>query len=144
MLDPLTQRHFDDLARWMALQCRRAGRCLVFGINGAQGSGKSTLAGFLRNALQDAHGLRAAVLSLDDCYLGRADRLRLAAQQHPLFATRGVPGTHDPALGRSLLDRLRELRAGESLALPAFSKALDDRLPESRWPLVHGPLDLIL
>ena len=39
------------------------------------------------------------MLSLDDLYLPKAERLRLARDVHPLLATRGVPGTHDVALG---------------------------------------------
>ena len=42
---------------------------------------------------------RAVTFSMDDLYLGRAARVDLARRIHPLLATRGVPGTHDPMLG---------------------------------------------
>ena len=45
----------------------------VFGIVGLQGSGKSTLAGQVA-ALAASRGLKAAVVSLDDFYLGRQQR----------------------------------------------------------------------
>lgn len=143
MLDPDTLTHYRALAAWVAERARGDG-CPVFGINGAQGSGKSTAAAFLRDELATAHGLRAAVLSLDDVYLPRAARQALAVEVHPLLATRGVPGTHEVALGIETLQRLKRLPAGESLALPGFSKADDDRLPRSRWSRVDGPVDLIL
>lgn len=113
-------------------------RPLVVGINGAQGSGKSTLCAFLE-VLLDEHGLRAATLSLDDLYLGKAERQRLAAEVHPLFATRGVPGTHAPALGIAICD---DLAAGRDLALPRFDKGTDERL--ARADRVHGPVDVLL
>ena len=72
---------------------------LVVGLTGSQGSGKSTLAARLPPLLA-ARNLRAAVLSLDDLYLPKAERQRLAREVHPLLATRGVPGTHEVALGR--------------------------------------------
>lgn len=111
---------------------------LVVGINGAQGSGKSTLCAFLE-VLLDEHGLRAATLSLDDLYLGKAERQRLAAEVHPLFATRGVPGTHAPALGLAIVD---DLAAGRDLALPRFDKGTDERLPLAER--VRGPVDVLL
>jgi D-glycerate 3-kinase len=113
---------------------------LVVGICGPQGSGKSTLTALVAWLL-DARGLKTAVLSIDDLYLPRAERLGLAATVHPLLATRGVPGTHDPALGLAVLDALA--RPGTT-ALPRFDKAQDDRAPESDWPAFEGPADVVL
>lgn len=110
----------------------------VVGINGAQGSGKSTLARFLEPLLA-ARGLRAVTLALDDLYLPRAERLRLAAEVHPLFATRGVPGTHDAALGSAIIE---DLVAGRPTRIPRFDKASDDRAAE--WREVAGPVDVVL
>lgn len=117
-----------------------ADRPIVVGLTGAQGSGKSTLAAALLGRLA-AHGLRAAVLALDDLYLPKADRLRLAAAVHPLLATRGVPGTHDVALGLAVLDSL----AGAPLTeVPSFDKGADDRRPRRAWPRVAGPVDVVI
>ena len=94
----------------------------------------------LRGLLARA-GLEASVLSLDDLYLPREDRERLALEVHPLLRTRGVPGTHDPALGLSLIESLAQ--PGETI-LPRFDKAVDDRAPPERWPRVEGPVDVII
>src|SRR5689334_11864372 len=102
------------LAQWIASKVR-PGRLLTIGINGAQGSGKSTLAALLHDLLEDGAGLRTVVLSIDDFYRTRAERQGLAREVHPLLETRGVPGTHDVALARHVLARLRELGRGESL-----------------------------
>jgi len=120
----------------------RSGGTLLLGINGAQGSGKSTLSAFVADYLRARHGRRVAELSIDDLYLTRAARQRLAADVHPLFETRGVPGTHDVGLGIDALDALRNAGQGDSVALPRFDKASDDRLPEEDWPRVEGPVDL--
>jgi D-glycerate 3-kinase len=111
----------------------------VIGLCGPQGSGKSTGAAALAGLLE-ARGLRTAILSLDDLYRTREERRRLAAGVHPLFATRGPPGTHDVALGRAVI---AELRARRQTKLPRFDKARDDRLPKAEWPTV-GAIDVLL
>lgn len=110
----------------------------IIGVSGGQGSGKSTLAGALAVALGGS-GLRPCTVSLDDFYLTRAERERLAARVHPLFATRGVPGTHDIARLESVLDGLF---SPGPIALPLFDKATDDRVTAPR--LVHPPFDIVI
>lgn len=115
-----------------------AKRPLVVGVNGAQGSGKSTLCHFLEVLLAD-RGLRAVTLSLDDLYLTKAQRQDAARAIHPLFATRGVPGTHDVALGMAIIDAVE---SGKPFTLPRFDKATDDRAPAG--VAVAGPVDVLL
>lgn len=115
-----------------------AKRPFILGICGAQGSGKSTLADALAERLRET-GLRVAVLSLDDLYLTKGERLTLARTVHPLLATRGVPGTHDVSLGLSVLEGL----AGKQpILLPRFDKATDDRAADGTW--IDGPSDVVL
>lgn len=113
---------------------------LVVGICGAQGSGKSTLTAHLAQRL-GASGRRVAALSLDDLYKTRAERLAMARTVHPLFATRGVQGTHDIALG---LDTLAALGRGEASPLPRFDKGADDRVPRESWPLAPADTQVLL
>ena len=112
---------------------------LIVGICGAQGSGKSTLAEALI-ARFDAAGARAATLSLDDLYLGRAARAELARDIHPLLATRGVPLTHEVAAGCAILDAVK---AGVPVQLPRFDKTSDAPLPPDAWD-APGVLDLLI
>jgi len=118
----------------------RRGAPLVVGVTGPQGSGKSAAAGALALLLGDL-GLRTLVLSIDDLYLTLAERRKLAVEVHPLLITRGVPGTHDVALGLAVIASLG--RAGET-AVPRFDKASDDRRDPADWDVVAGPVDVIL
>jgi D-glycerate 3-kinase len=115
----------------------------VYGIAGLQGTGKSTLAAQMA-ALAKTRGLSVVVLSIDDFYLGRRERLRLGRDVHPLLATRGPPGTHDVKLACATIDALRALVPGQMVRLPRFDKIADRRLPPSRWPLVRRRPDLIV
>lgn len=125
----------------LAAQARAAkGGTAVIGLCGAQGSGKTTIAAATR-ALLAARGLSAVVLSLDDLYLPKEARARLAAEVHPLLATRGPPGTHDVALG---LEVLAGLGGRGPVALPRFDKAADTRRLRGDWPDVQGPIDVVL
>jgi D-glycerate 3-kinase len=128
----------------LACRVRAHGAPFVFGVAGAQGSGKSTLAARLVHVLAARFGVRAALLSLDDVYLTRAERAALAAGVHPLLATRGVPGTHDVALGLRAIDALLGARAGEVVRYPRFDKAHDDRAPDARWHAATGPFDAVI
>ena len=109
---------------------------LVVGLCGPQGSGKSTLAAALENRFPGA-----VTLSLDDLYLTRAERERLAGEVHPLLVTRGVPGTHDIGLG---LDTLAALDRGEPVRLPRFDKARDDRVDSAHWPPAPERCQLVI
>lgn len=117
-----------------------AARPFVVGLGGAQGSGKSTICAGLKARLE-ASRLRVALLSLDDLYLPREDREALAAEVHPLLRTRGVPGTHDVALGEAVIAACG--RPG-MVALPRFSKEEDTRRPAGEWTRIGAPVDVVL
>lgn len=119
---------------------RKSAKPYVLGLCGAQGSGKSTLISTLAGRLA-MKGWRAAILSIDDLYFSHETRQTLSRTVHPLFATRGVPGTHDVSLGLSLL---ADLDRGVPLRLPRFDKANDTRAPERAWPRLDQPVDILL
>ena len=132
-------------AVWRPLAHRIAGAAgarpaYLVGVCGTQASGKSTAVAVLKRLLE-SDGLSVANLSIDDLYLTRAERLTLATRVHPLFATRGPPGTHDVGMAHRLFDALA--KAGD-VALPRFDKAADDRRPEAEWDHVAAPVDVIL
>nr|WP_152569244.1 kinase [Oleiagrimonas soli] len=138
-LDALAQRLLEIFSNQVLAEPRP----YLLGLSGLQGCGKSTLA---RTLVRQARGRGwpAQTLSLDDGYLGRRARARLAARAHPLLATRGVPGTHDLRLLHETLDTLADASAAHPVALPRFDKGHDTRKPPSRWPQVRVPPRLIV
>ncbi len=139
----LIDTHYSPLASWVIKQ-HAPNETLFVGINGAQGTGKSTLAAFLRLALESDAGWLVAVLSIDDFYLTKAERRELGKRIHPLLQTRGVPGTHDMQTLAACIEKLRNLDSQTSLSLPRFDKAHDDRASPGSWPVITGPVDLII
>ncbi len=122
----------DRVRDWL----KTSDRPFVLGICGAQGSGKSTLSEGLARQLESV-GLNVALLSLDDLYLVPESR---PVDISPLFTTRGVPGTHDVALGERVF---ASLKAGLPTRLPRFDKANDQPFPERDWPEITAP-DMII
>ncbi len=139
---PTVEQVYLPLAAWVA--ARKGPRALVLGISGGQGSGKSTLTALLQVILERGFRLQVAAFSMDDIYLTRAERERLAGAVHPLLLTRGVPGTHDVALGLRVIEALRRAGPGDTVATPSFDKAADDRRPEGEWPRHRGRADVIM
>jgi len=107
-------------------------RMRVVAISGSQGSGKTTLAQIIEKQLAQ-NGVQALVVSLDDFYLTRAQRLRLSESVHPLLRTRGVPGTHDTGWLAQVLAQMQTIEADNKpsttpLTVPRFDKSIDDRV----------------
>jgi D-glycerate 3-kinase len=122
-----------------ALKKHRQGDVLVFAINGAQGSGKSTAADFIKALLAQEFALRSVVLSLDDFYLTKKERLQLAKEKHPLLVSRGVPGTHDLALAEKVINDLKSRKS--KVLIPRFDKKIDDR---AGYETFNGQVDVVI
>ena len=127
---PAGQR--QALARLVAdlLALLPASRPAVVAISGPPGTGKSTVANSCAAVLGDQQ-VSSIVIALDDYYLSAARRNKLSRSEHPLFAVRGVPGTHDFEL---LLEHLQSLLDPHhpDISLPKFDKSIDSRLDDAR------------
>jgi D-glycerate 3-kinase len=104
----------------------------VIAVVGAQGSGKTTLA---RAAAETFGGVQ---ISIDDVYLTRARREAMAEEVHPLFLTRGPPGTHDLRMLGRLIKTLGTARPDTKVLIPDFDKRGDDRRPIRDWRVFEG------
>lgn len=113
---------YRELASLLATRWNQNGTSTI-GLGGGQGSGKSTLCALVEEACAFL-GDKAAILGIDDFYLPKAQRLRLAEDVHALLATRGPPGTHDID---SLIRTVQTLQSGKSLSVPIFDKGQDER-----------------
>ena len=65
------------------------------------------------------------IISIDDFYLSKKNRMQLSKNKHPLFLTRGVPGTHD---WEALNQKIKQIFNKEfPVYLPIFDKVSDTR-----------------
>ena len=138
---------FSPLAQRISAHHHEAKKPILVGINGCQGSGKSTLTGLLVELLNNVYAKTAMGCSIDDFYLSKQSRNELAKSQHPLLATRGVPGTHDTELLKEVISNL--LRSNIStdwrdISVPKFNKSIDDLYPKNQWSIISKPVDIII
>lgn len=132
---------FDPILEAIIKHQNSAKKTIVIGINGCQGSGKTTLADYLCMCLEEK-ALKAVAISIDDFYLTRQERQQLALDVHPLFLTRGVPGTHDLDLAMETLQQLSVYQG--YVHIPKFNKAQDERYPIEQWQKIEAPVDVII
>lgn len=111
------------------------------GVNGCQGSGKSTLSGLMSHLFTTYYENKSIVLSLDDFYYTKAERMNLSQTVHPLLAMRGVPGTHDTQLMSQVF---QSLALNQAVDIPTFDKSIDDRAPVSQWQKIISPVDIVI
>ncbi len=148
MLDDSLMEDLDRVYMPMANMIRMGfntdARTHIIGVNGAQGAGKTTFGRLLQLVLENAFGQKVVQLSIDDLYLSRKERERLAKEIHPLLVTRGVPGTHDVKLGEDTLDALCKAGPKDVTLIPRFNKAMDDPFPRAAWDQFVGRPDVII
>jgi D-glycerate 3-kinase len=121
-------------------RARTPDRPVLIGVGGAQGSGKTTAC----ELLVAANRPRFAQFSIDDVYLDTQQRAKLAARTHPLFITRGPPGTHDIAPARETIAALMRAGPESETPIPRFDKIADRMKPRSEWPVFRARPEAIL
>lgn len=142
-LEPIAEFYWP-LATYLARHRERLGRSMMLGINGPQGAGKSTLARILELIFTEEFNLPTAVVSLDDLYLTRAQRVELSREVHPLLITRGVPATHDITLGMATLESLSRATNEEITRIPRFDKSCDERVPVADWDVFRARAEVVI
>lgn len=138
MTQPSDQLQAALNAAIMLARSRAGGRTPVIGVAGPQGSGKTTLVQAYVAERPDT-----VAFSLDDVYLPVDRRKELAERIHPLFATRGPPGTHDLPLFLETIDRL-SASANNPVPLPGFDKVKDERINTLSWRTFVGRPAVVL
>lgn len=116
---------------------------IIIGISGGQGSGKSTITNILKLILKKKYSLTVSNFSIDDFYKTRKIRKKMSKNIHPLFMTRGVPGTHDIKLVINCLKSLKK-RSFKKISIPRFDKASDDRLIKKKWTTIKKKPDVVI
>ncbi len=118
-------------------------RPLLLGLSGGQGSGKSTISQILKIIFNSKFNLNVACLSIDDFYKTSLERKKMSKLIHPLFLTRGVPGTHDCKMLYNTIAKLLKKKFN-SIKTPKFDKSIDDRLNIKFWYKIKKKPDIII
>ena len=131
------------LSKWIYSVYQKDRKTKLIGLSGGQGAGKSTITGILKLILKKKYGLNLCVFSIDDFYKTKIDRLKMSKKTHPLFITRGVPGTHDVKLLNQTIKNLKQ-KNFRTVLIPKFDKSKDDRIKKSKWQKIKVKPDIII
>jgi len=96
------------LSKWIYTVYKKDKKIKIIGLSGGQGAGKSTITGILKFILKKKYGLDICIFSIDDFYKIKKERIKMSKRIHPLFITRGVPGTHDLSLLNNIIKKLKK------------------------------------
>ena len=117
---------YIPISFWIENKYKKKGKTLFLGFSGGQGSGKTTAVKILKIILKKFFKRKIHVSSIDDFYKTLKDRNKMSKNIHPLFKTRGVPGTHDINLIKKFFYFVKNKRFKKT-KLPKFDKSIDDR-----------------
>ena len=123
---------YIPIAFWIDKKYREKGKILFLGFSGGQGSGKTTVVKILKIILKKFFKRKIHISSIDDFYKTSKDRNKMSNTVHPLFKTRGVPGTHDIKLLKNFFYFIKRENF-KKIKLPKFDKSKDDRLKKNFW-----------
>ncbi len=118
-------------------------KTLIIGLSGGQGSGKTTITNILKIILQKGLSLRVVSFSIDDFYKTLSQRKKMSQQEHELFLTRGVPGTHDIKFLKKCLNKLTKKKF-KTCYIPKFNKSIDDRYKKNKWTKIKKKPQIII
>ncbi len=125
-------KFYLPLSEWIYSIYNRDGKTKLIGLSGGQGTGKSTITGILKLILKKKYGLNICIFSIDDFYKTKFERIKMSKKIHPLFITRGVPGSHDLKLLNQTISKLKRKKF-KTVLIPKFDKSKDDRCKKSKW-----------
>ena len=136
-------KFYLPLSEWIYSIYSKDFKTKIIGLSGGQGAGKSTITGILKLILKKKYGLNICVFSIDDFYKTKNERLRMSKKKHPLFITRGVPGTHDITLLNQTIRKLKQKKF-RTVLIPKFDKSKDDRFRKNKWQKIKIKPDIII
>ena len=136
-------KFYLPLSEWIYSVYIKDRKIKIIGLSGGQGSGKSTITGILKFILKKKYGLNLCIFSIDDFYKTKSERKKMSEKDHPLFLTRGVPGTHDIQLLNNILKKFKKKKF-KNLLIPKFDKSIDDRSKKFKWQKIKKRPDIVI
>ncbi len=128
---------------WLYSIYKKDHKIKIIGLSGGQGAGKSTITAILKFILKRKYGLNLCIFSIDDFYKTKAQRIEMSKKKHPLFLTRGVPGTHDIVFINKILKKLKK-KNFRTVLIPKFDKSKDDRANKKKWQKIKKQPHIII
>ena len=137
------KKTYIPMSFWIEKKFKKKGRTLFLGFSGGQGSGKTTVTGILKIILKKFFKRRIHVSSIDDFYKELENRNKMSNEIHPLFKTRGVPGTHDINLIKKFFNYTKKKKF-KKIKLPKFDKATDNRFKKKYWYNIKKKPEIVI
>ncbi len=131
------------LSEWLYSVYKKDKKIKIIGLSGGQGAGKSTITGIVKYILKKKYALDICIFSIDDFYKTKKERKKMSKELHPLFLTRGVPGTHDLKLIIKTINQLKK-KNFKTVFIPRFDKSIDDRFKKNKWQKIKKPPHIII
>ena len=131
------------LSEWIYSIYQKDKKTKIIGLSGGQGAGKSTITSILKFILKKQYGLNLCIFSIDDFYKTKIERAKMSKSIHPLFLTRGVPGTHDLKLLNKVMQNLKKKKF-KTVLVPKFDKSSDDRFKKTKWQKIRTAPQIII
>ena len=137
------KKYYIPISFWIENKYKKKRKTLFLGLAGGQGSGKTTVTAILKIILEKFFKRNVHVTSIDDFYKTLKDRNQMSKKIHPLFKTRGVPGTHDINLIKNFFNRIKKKKF-KRFKLPKFDKSIDDRIKIKYWPIIKKKPEIVI
>ena len=134
---------YIPLSFWIESKYQKKKKTLFLGLSGGQGSGKTTVSRILKIILKIFFKRRVHISSIDDFYKTSASRKKMSKEIHPLFDTRGVPGSHDINFIKNFFT-LTKNKKNKQIKLPKFDKLKDDRVKKKYWINVKKKPEIVI
>jgi D-glycerate 3-kinase len=131
------------LSKWIYSIYKKDNKLKIIGLSGGQGAGKSTITAILKFILKFRYRLDLCIFSIDDFYKTKFERKKMSERIHPLFLTRGVPGTHDLKFINQTINNLKK-KNFKPVMIPRFDKSIDDRAKKTKWVKIKKPPNIII
>ena len=136
-------KFYIPLSEWIYSIYKKDKKTKIIGLSGGQGAGKSTITAILKLILKKKYKLNLCIFSIDDFYKTKNERKIMSKNIHPLFLTRGVPGTHDLKLVNKTLKNLKK-KNFKTVLVPRFDKSIDDRFQKRKWQKIKTRPNIII
>ena len=137
------KKNYIPISFWIEKKYKEKGKTLFLGLSGGQGAGKTTMADILKIILNKFFKRNVYVTSIDHFYKTLDERNIMSKQIHPLFKTRGVPGTHDIKLVKKFFNKIKKNKFKE-FKIPKFDKSTDDRMKNKYWSKIIKKPEIVI